>query len=131
MYSSLVLSLAIEAKNTEEDGLLEAWELMDMNIKADLAVLSACETGRGETSSGEGIVGLSWAFFIAGTPRIVATQWKVESASTALIMQNFHRNFSKSRDVAKSLQTAMLFQIKNPKTKHPFYWAGFVSIGKN
>jgi CHAT domain-containing protein len=128
MYSSLVLSLA---NDTKEDGLLEAWELMDMNIKADLAVLSACETGRGEASSGEGIVGLSWAFFIAGTPRIVATQWKVESESTSEIMQNFHKNLRKSSNVSKSLQKSMLAQLKNPITRHPFYWAGFISIGKN
>ncbi len=125
-YSHLLLT-----SGKGDDGLLEAWEIMNLKLNADLVVLSACETNSGKISSGEGIVGLSWAFFIAGTPRIVATQWKVESASTALIMQNFHRNFSKSRDVAKSLQTAMLGQIRNPKTKHPFYWAGFVSIGKN
>jgi CHAT domain-containing protein len=126
MYSSLVLSLANDAK---EDGLLEAWELMDMNITADLAVLSACETGRGEANSGEGIVGLSWAFFIAGTPRVVATQWKVDSASTSEVMQNFHQTLRKSSNVAKSLQMAMVKQLK--KTRHPFYWAGFVHIGKN
>jgi CHAT domain-containing protein/tetratricopeptide (TPR) repeat protein len=133
MYSSLVLSLANEtngANDTKEDGLLEAWELMDSKLNADLAILSACETGRGEASSGEGIVGLSWAFFIAGTPRIVATQWKVESESTSKIMQNFHKNLRKSSNISKSLQKSMLAQLKNPTTRHPFYWAGFVFIGK-
>ncbi|CAN5799901.1 CHAT domain-containing protein [soil metagenome] len=130
MYSALVLSLV---DKSNEDGLLEAWELMEMNLDADLAVLSACETGRGDSSIGEGIVGLSWAFFVAGTPRMVASQWKVESASTAELMTEFHRQlrFAPNKTVAKTLQTAMLTQMKKPKFRHPFYWSGFISIGKN
>jgi CHAT domain-containing protein len=130
MYSALVLSLA---NDSNEDGLLEAWELMSMNLNADLAVLSACESGRGEASLGEGMVGLSWAFFIAGTPRIVASQWKVDSISTTELMTEFHRNLRlfPNNPVAKSLQMAMLKQIKKQSFRHPFYWAGFVSIGKN
>ena len=49
-----------------EDGLLEAWELMQLDLKADLAVLSACETARGRYGVGEGMIGLTWALFVAG-----------------------------------------------------------------
>ena len=67
MYSHLALA---EGTATE-DGLLEAWELMQLNLHADLAVLSACETARGRIGAGEGMVGFSWAMFIAGVPSIV------------------------------------------------------------
>jgi CHAT domain-containing protein len=78
MYSHLALA----PSGANEDGLLEAWELMQLDLKADLAVLSACETARGRIGAGEGMIGLSWAMFIAGVPSIVVSQWKVESAGT-------------------------------------------------
>ncbi len=130
MYSALILSSSAESK---EDGLLEAWELLDMNLNADLAVLSACESGRGDASIGEGIVGLSWAFFVAGVPRIVASQWKVNSLGTTELMVEFHRQMrlSPNNPIAKSLQSAMRNQLKKSNRRHPFYWSGFISIGKN
>src|SRR5262249_29122956 len=63
MYSHLVL-----APGDDDDGLLEAWELMRMDLNADLAVLSACETARGRVAAGEGMIGLTWALFVAGVP---------------------------------------------------------------
>lgn len=126
-YSSLVLSAS---PNTFDDGLLEAWELMEMKLNASLAVLSACETARGHTV-GEGIVGLSWAFFVAGVPRVVASQWKVESRSTSDLMTVFYKNLKtdKNPSVPKALQKSMVRQIRNGIRKHPFYWAGFIAIG--
>ena len=56
---------------TENDGLLHAREIIDLNLDADLAVLSACETGNGRISPGEGVIGMSWAFFIAGVRSVV------------------------------------------------------------
>jgi len=132
MYSHLVLAQG----DTNEDGLLEAWELMQMDLKADLAVLSACETARGRYGAGEGIIGLSWAMFIAGVPSIVVSQWKVESASARDLMINFHRQALTSPAAAKSkatkaeaLRQAALKMMMTPETRHPFYWAGFVLVG--
>ena len=132
MYSHLVLARG----DTNEDGLLEAWELMQLNLKADLAVLSACETARGRFGAGEGMIGLSWAMFIAGVPSIVVSQWKVESASARDLMVSFHRQALASPVAAKSkatkaeaLRRAALKLMKNPETSHPFYWAGFVLVG--
>jgi CHAT domain-containing protein len=71
MYSHLALAEG----GANEDGLLEAWELMQLDLKAGLAVLSACETARGRIGAGEGMVGLSWAMFIAGVLSIVVSQW--------------------------------------------------------
>jgi CHAT domain-containing protein len=129
MYSYLALAQG----DSNEDGLLEAWELMRLDLKADLAVLSACETARGRFGAGEGVIGLSWALFIAGAPATVVSQWKVESASTRDLMLDFHQNLrapsSKSATKAEALRQASLKLMKNPQTSHPFYWAGFVLVG--
>ena len=58
----------VEEQALNEDGLLEAWELMQMDLKSELAVLSACDTGRGRVGSADDLVGMSWAFFVAGVP---------------------------------------------------------------
>lgn len=128
MYSHLALAEG----GANEDGLLEAWELMQLNLHADLAVLSACETARGRIGAGEGMIGFSWAMFIAGVPSIVVSQWKVESAGTRDLMVNFHRDLlSTSGRTSKSeaLRQAALKVMKNPQTSHPFYWGAFVLVG--
>jgi CHAT domain-containing protein/tetratricopeptide (TPR) repeat protein len=132
MYSHLVLAQG----DTNEDGLLEAWELMQLDLKAELAVLSACETARGRYGAGEGVIGLTWALFVAGVPSTVVSQWKVESASTRDLMLSFHRHLRAPRAAARAqvtkaeaLRQAALQVMKNPATSHPFYWAGFVLVG--
>jgi len=126
--------LALARGDKNEDGLLEAWELMELDLKADLAVLSACETARGRTSAGEGVIGLTWALFVAGAPATVVSQWEVESSSTRDLMLGFHRQLQAPRAAGKltkaeSLRRAALKMMKNPETNHPFYWAGFVLVG--
>jgi len=132
MYSHLALAQG----GANEDGLLEAWELMQLDLKADLAVLSACETARGRVGAGEGMIGLTWALFVAGAPSTVVSQWKVESASTRDLMLGFHRQLrapmasARSKGAkAEALRQAALKLMKNPETSHPFYWAGFVLVG--
>jgi CHAT domain-containing protein/tetratricopeptide (TPR) repeat protein len=132
MYSHLALAQG----DKNEDGLLEAWELMELHLKADLVVLSACETARGRFGAGEGMIGLTWALFVAGVPSTVVSQWQVESASTRDLMVNFHRGLSSPARSGKAkttkteaLRQAALKVMKNPETSHPFYWAGFVLVG--
>ena len=131
MYSHLALAQG----DTNEDGLLEAWELMRLDLKADLVVLSACETARGRFGAGEGIIGLTWALFVAGAPSAVVSQWKVESASARDLMLGFHHQLRAPASAkakmtkAEALRRAALKMMKNPETRHPFYWAGFVLVG--
>jgi len=130
MYSHLALAEG----GPNEDGLLEAWELMQLDLHADLAVLSACETARGRIGAGEGMIGFSWAMFIAGVPSLVVSQWEVESAGTRDLMINFHRGLLSTAPATKptkaeALRQAALKLMKDPATNHPFYWAGFVLIG--
>jgi CHAT domain-containing protein len=127
MYSQLVLSQA--DGNPNEDGLLEAWEVMNLDLKANLVILSACETARGHIGNGEGVIGLSWASFVAGAPTTVVSQWKVETGSTTELMIEFHRNLRMGKSKAQALRLAALKLSKTEQYRHPFYWAGFVIIG--
>ncbi|MEW6210360.1 MAG: CHAT domain-containing tetratricopeptide repeat protein [Acidobacteriota bacterium] len=134
MYSHLLF--AQSGASEKEDGMLEARELMKMDLKADLAVLSACETARGRAGRGEGMIGLTWALFVAGAPTSVVSQWKIRSDSAADLMIEFHRQFkarlikSNGRaSAAEALRAAALKVMKDKRYRHPFHWAGFVVAG--
>jgi CHAT domain-containing protein/tetratricopeptide (TPR) repeat protein len=144
MYSHLVLaqpaappglsikpgsSITLDSTRDYDDGLLEAWEVMQMELKADLVVLSACETARGRQGSGEGVVGMSWAFFVAGAPAIVVSQWKVDSDSSNSLMVDFHKNFKANMNKAEALRQAALKLLHTEQFRHPFYWAPFIVVG--
>jgi CHAT domain-containing protein/uncharacterized protein HemY len=134
MYSQVVLSQAKSAG--KEDGFLEAWEIAQLNLDSDLVVLSACETARGRLSAGEGMIGLTWAFFVAGSTATLVSQWKVDEASTAEMMLEFHRhlqspaeNSTRPLTKAEALRNATLKMLQSNQYRHPFYWAAFVMIG--
>jgi tetratricopeptide (TPR) repeat protein len=134
LYSQVVL--AQPKQGGSEDGLLEAWEIMNLDIKADLVVLSACETARGRVGAGEGMIGLSWAFFVAGCPSSVVSQWKIEAASTTELMIEFHKGLKAKLDNPRSVITkadalrhAQLKLFRSATYRHPFYWAGFIITG--
>jgi CHAT domain-containing protein/tetratricopeptide (TPR) repeat protein len=128
MYSQIILA---RGKDSTDDGILEAWEIMDMDLNADLVVLAACDTARGRVSAGEGMIGLSWAFFVAGCPSTLVSQWSVEAASTTDLMLEFHRNLRAGVAKPEALRRAELKMLKSggKQALHPFYWAGFVVIG--
>jgi len=126
MYSQIVLA---QAPGSSDDGLLEAWEVMNMDLNADLVVLAACQTARGRYGAGEGMIGLSWAFFVAGCPTTVVSQWDVFAPSTTDLMIDFHRNLKAGMTKAESLRQAELKMMKSGKYAHPFYWAPFVVTG--
>jgi CHAT domain-containing protein len=132
LYSHLLLTKT--EGDVENDGLLEAREIMSMSLHADLAVLSACETANGRVSPGEGVVGMSWAFFVAGTRSMLVSQWKVNSASTSELMATFYQRRSSHKagheGNAASLRDADIRMIRNQQFRHPFYWAPFVLIGQ-
>jgi CHAT domain-containing protein/Tfp pilus assembly protein PilF/ketosteroid isomerase-like protein len=133
LYSRIILSRAED--DVQEDGLLEAWEIMKLDLNATLAVLSACQTARGRVAAGEGMIGISWALFVAGCPAVVVSQWKVDSARSSELMIEFHRNLLQKRGAGKTalskseaLRQAALKLLHGPYN-HPAYWAGFILIG--
>jgi CHAT domain-containing protein/tetratricopeptide (TPR) repeat protein len=129
LYSHLVFSPPL---SDAEDGQLEAREIMRLELRARLAVLSACETARGRIGTGEGLIGMSWALAVAGVPASVVSQWKVDSSSTAELMVELHRALRASRgtSVAQALRRAALATRAKPEYRHPFYWAPFVVVGR-
>jgi CHAT domain-containing protein len=108
---------------------LEAREVLDLELNADLVVLSACETARGQLSRGEGVLGMSWAFFVAGCPSTIVSQWKVTDVSTAQLMAVFYRNLKAGKGKAESLRQAQLSLLCSRPYQHPFYWSLFILIG--
>jgi CHAT domain-containing protein len=132
LYSHLLLTKT--DGELENDGSLEAREIMNLHLNADLAVLSACETGNGRISPGEGVIGMSWAFFVAGTRSMVVSQWRVNSASTSQLMKNFYQALAKQpnhRTKSQALREASMRLFRDPRYRHPFYWAGFVLVGND
>ncbi|MGB5896775.1 MAG: CHAT domain-containing tetratricopeptide repeat protein, partial [Geitlerinemataceae cyanobacterium] len=109
------------------DGLLTAGEILDLKLNADLVVLSACDTGRGEIT-GDGVVGLSRALVTAGVPSIIVSLWKVDDAATSELMQQFYRNWQESGDKAQALRQAMLTTMQ--QHPEPSHWAAFTLIGE-
>jgi len=125
--SSLVLT---SEKSSGEDGFLQAAEIFDLKLNADLVVLSACQTGLGKLIRGEGMVGLTRAFMYAGTPSVVVSLWSVSDISTADLMGEFYKNLIKNKlSKTDALRKAQLSLMTDEKYAHPFYWAPFILVG--
>jgi CHAT domain-containing protein len=107
-------------------------EVFDLKLDAELVVLSACKTGLGSQIRGEGISGLSRAFFYAGSSSVLASLWNVYDISTAQLMLAFYKNIQEHKmDQAQALQAARLQMIRSKNFSHPYYWSPFILIGNN
>lgn len=117
-------------RNFSEDGILTAYEVMNLNLdKTELVILSACETGAGEIKNGEGIFGLQRAFLLAGAGTIVMSLWKVDDAATQELMVEFYRQWIITNDKYEAFHKTML--MMKTKLNEPYYWGGFAMIGIN
>jgi CHAT domain-containing protein/tetratricopeptide (TPR) repeat protein len=125
MRSALVLTLD---DNIEEDGFLQAREISNLSLNAELVVLSACQTGKGRLENAEGVLGLPRAFFYAGARSTISSLWKISDKSTSEIMPSFYRYLAAGQNKARALRLAKLEMLKSPHS-HPFYWAAFVLNG--
>jgi CHAT domain-containing protein len=123
-------AIALAPNGTQEpnDGLLTTREIFDLKLTADLVVLSACDTGRGDIS-GDGVIGLSRSLFVAGVPSVIVSLWKVPDESTAFLMTEFYKNWKERKlDKAQALRQAML--TTRDKYPQPLDWAAFTLIGE-
>lgn len=116
----------------KEDGNLYAGEIYNLNLNAQLTVLSACQTGLGKVSKGEGVIGLSRALVYAGSKNIIVSFWSVADESTSILMTDFYTMLlqQKNPNFKMALQQSKLKMIRGVKYAPPFYWAPFVLIGK-
>ena len=130
---ALVLSPpAVPATNRDADGVLDASEIAQFHLNADLVVLSACNTATaGGQFGGESLSGLAGAFFHAGARSILASNWEVPSAQTVQLMTGLFQRLGPNLNggVAESLRQSQLALASQPATAHPFFWAAFTLIG--
>ena len=102
----------------------------DSTLKAELVVLSGCRTALGREVRGEGLVGLTRAFFQAGAHRALVSLWKVEDRATAALMERFYSGlFKDGLPTAAALRQAQLEMHREPRTEHPYWWAAFILQG--
>ena len=130
MYSAVMLG-----KGDEDDGRLYARDIADMNLKAEMVVLSACETGLGRQANGEGLLGLTWSLFVAGTPTSVVSQWSVPALSTKELMLKFYEPLARAGGgaapggKAEALRGAQLALLRSGQYSHAYHWGAFALMG--
>ncbi len=129
--SGLVLSL-VDEKGRPQDGFLRLHEIYDLELPAELVVLSACQTGLGKEIRGEGLVGLTRGFMYAGAARLAASLWKVDDEATAGLMAAFYRGMLGPQRLrpAAALRAAQLAMRRSQRWQSPYYWAAFVMQGE-
>jgi CHAT domain-containing protein len=127
-FSGLVF---YEDQNKIEDNILYAYEIKQLNLEAELVVLSACETGIGLYQSGEGILSLGRDFMYAGVPSILSTLWNLNDYSGSIIIKNFYTNLHLGMEKDEAIRQAKLHYLDqyNGVSSHPFFWACFVQVG--
>lgn len=121
----------LQNENEAEDGNLFAGEIYNLEMDASLVTLSACQTGLGKISKGEGVIGLSRALVYAGAKNIIVSFWSVADDSTSELMKDFYKRLleNPSSRYWENLQAAKLSLMKNEKYAAPYYWAPFILIG--
>ncbi len=140
--SFLALTIPALDEKADDNGILQAWEILRSRLDADLVVLSACETAFGPERGGEGLMSLSRAFQIAGARSVAASLWRVADLSTSELMIRFYRHLRDGKTKDEALQAAQLELIRGPieivdddgnPVEHdfsaPYHWAAFQLIG--
>ncbi len=128
--SGIVLSL-FDDKGMPQNGFLRLHDVFNLNLKADLVVLSACKTGLGEEVRGEGLVGLTRGFMYAGSPRVVVSLWSVDDQATSELMKAFYQKMlQQGLKPAAALRTAQLEIWRTKRYAAPYYWAAFTLQGE-
>jgi CHAT domain-containing protein len=126
----LVLSL-VDDKGQPQNGFLKLQDVYNLNLPAELVVLSACQTGLGKEIRGEGLIGLTRGFMYAGTKRVVASLWKVDDVATAELMKRFYQGMLvEKKRPAEALRQAQVAMWKQRRWSSPYYWAAFVLQGE-
>ncbi len=130
LESGLALSVREAPAAEEADGVLQAWEILErLRLDAALVTLSACETGVGREVSGEGLIGLTRAFQIAGARAVLASLWPVADESTAMLMEGFYRALALGRGGDEALREAQRALYSRQEFASPFFWAAFQLVG--
>lgn len=125
--SSTIPGAIALAPGNGNSGFLTSDEILDLDLKADLVVVSACDTGRGQLT-GDGVIGLSRSILATGVPSVIITLWEIQDDSTAELMSEFYKHYVQTRNKAQALRQAMLNTMK--EHDHPVNWAPFTLVGQ-
>jgi CHAT domain-containing protein len=120
-------AIALAPTKGVDNGFLTAGEILELKLKAELVVLSACLTGLGDIK-GDGVIGLSRCLFLAGVPSVIVSLWSVPDEPTQYLMTEFYSNLQGGMNKAKALHQAIL--TTKQKFRSPVNWAGFTLIGE-
>lgn len=128
--SAIVLSL-VDQQGKPQDGFLRTHDIYNLNLPAELVVLSACETGLGKDVKGEGLEGLTRGFMYAGARRVIVSLWNVNDKATAELMQHLYGRMLKNKKTpAAALRDAQIEMLRVKQWQSPYYWAAFVMQGE-
>lgn len=125
-FSSLVFA---SPEDLPESGFFYTSDIQQLQLKADLAVLSACNTGAGDWVRGEGVLSIGRAFRAAGCPNVLMSHWQADDASTSIIMQQFYQELKEGRTQGEALRLAKMTYLQQNLNAHPHFWAAFVLVG--
>jgi CHAT domain-containing protein len=126
--SGLVLS-QFDRQGHRHDGLLRVHEIDDLKLEADLVVLSACQTALGKDVRGEGLLGLTQAFFAGGASSVLVSLWEIDDHASAELMKHVYEYLLAGRSPAASLRMAQQRMMESGPWRSPSYWSGFVLRG--
>jgi CHAT domain-containing protein len=130
LRSGLALAGANKLVSGDDDGLLTALEASGLDLSGtQLVVLSACETGVGKVTNGDGVYGLRRSLVIAGAESLVMSMWQVDDFATKELMSGFYKRIADGKPRSAALRETQIQLLMNPKYSHPFYWAAFVPAG--
>jgi CHAT domain-containing protein/Tfp pilus assembly protein PilF len=127
-----VLLSRVDASGGWQEGFLRLNDIYNLRLSAELVVLSGCETALGKDLRGEGIIGLTRGFMYAGSPRVVASLWKIDDRATAELMKRFYEGMIGGRRLppAAALRAAQIDTLRKGSWSHPYYWSAFVIQGE-
>ncbi|MEX1132071.1 MAG: CHAT domain-containing protein [Flavobacteriales bacterium] len=131
MYSRLVLSKDGQGVDPDADGYLHAYEIYELDLRAQLAVLTACQTGTGKNDQGEGVRSLGYSFAYAGCPSLVMSLWSIDEKTSSTIIASFYELLADGLHKHEALRQAKLDYLAtaNGELALPYYWAGLVLVG--
>ncbi|HRH37315.1 MAG TPA: CHAT domain-containing protein, partial [Flavobacteriales bacterium] len=131
MYSRLVLSKDGQGVDPDADGYLHAYEIYELDLRAQLAVLTACETGTGRNDDGEGVRSLGYSFAYAGCPSLVMSLWSIDEKVSSEIIARFYEHLADGMAKHEALRQAKLDHLNGAPDELalPYYWAGIVLVG--
>jgi CHAT domain-containing protein len=120
----------VDERGRPRDGFLRLHDVYNLPLNARLVVLSACATAIGKDTPGEGLVGLARGFLHAGADRVVASLWAVDDRASAALMGRFYVELlQRGASASGAMRAAQRWMRQDPRRRHPYYWAAWVTIG--